>query len=123
MSSGAMQSNVGNRQLYEDGDQRPHGHAGGPAPGGKLRAQDPEDVRSELTMQNRQKHDEKKAREAERAAASQTVRDPLEPATRQGHEPSRGAQVDAELQAEDEALLQKKRTEKGQWGPKVNDVE
>ncbi|TFY55743.1 hypothetical protein EVJ58_g8056 [Rhodofomes roseus] len=71
MSSGAMQSNVGNRQVYEDGDQRPHGHSGGPAPGGKLphRAQDLEDTRSELTMQNRHKHDEKKAREAERAAA------------------------------------------------------
>ncbi|KAH9830456.1 uncharacterized protein C8Q71DRAFT_862466 [Rhodofomes roseus] len=145
MSSGAMQSNVGNRQVYEDGDQRPHGHSGGPAPGGKLphRAQDPQDTRytyissspyteltptltlhrSELTMQNRQKHDEKKAREAERAAAGQTVKDPLAPATRQGHEPSRGAQVDAELKAEDEALLAQKVKEKGQWGPKVNDVE
>ena len=73
-------------------------------------------------MQNRQKHHEKKAREAERAATSQTVRDPLEPATRRGHEPSRGAQVDAELKAEDEAASAKKIQEKGQFEPKVDDI-
>lgn len=74
-------------------------------------------------MQNRQKHDQQKAREAERAAAGETVKDPLAPATWQGHEPSRGAQVDAELKAEDEAALAKKIRQKGQFGPKVNDVE
>ena len=74
-------------------------------------------------MQNRQKHDRQKAREAKRAAAGETVEDPLAPATWQGHEPGRGAQVDAELKAEDEAALAKKVRQKGQFGPKVNDGE
>ena len=74
-------------------------------------------------MQNRRKHEQQKVREAERTAAGETVKDPLAPAMWQGHEPGRGAQIDAELKAEDEAALAKKIRQRGQFGPKVNDVE
>ena len=47
-------------------------------------------------------------RQAQQADAQKTVTDPLEPASRQGHEPSRGAQVDAELKQEEEEILKQK---------------
>jgi hypothetical protein len=37
----------------------------------------------------------------------ETVTDPLKPAMDQGHEPSRGAKIDKELQEEDEKTLKK----------------
>ncbi|KAH9926434.1 uncharacterized protein B0H18DRAFT_1006072 [Fomitopsis serialis] len=121
MSSGAMQSNVGNPQVYEDGDQRPHGHQSETAPGGKAaqNSHDIHDPKDNLTLNNRRDREEALEREADRKAEAKTVTDPLAPASRQGHEPSRGAQVDAELQAEDEASLSKKKHEKGSFGPNV----
>ncbi|EMD42340.1 hypothetical protein CERSUDRAFT_90957 [Gelatoporia subvermispora B] len=46
--------------------------------------------------------------DAAREERAKTVKDPLEPAQRQGHKPSRGAQVDAELQVEDEQRVREK---------------
>ncbi|KZT02034.1 uncharacterized protein LAESUDRAFT_738898 [Laetiporus sulphureus 93-53] len=106
--SGAMLSKVGNPQVYNDGDQRPHGReAPAPFEAGQRNAHDIHDPKDSLTLQNRMKREEKEERE--RDQESQTITDPLEPATRQGHEPSRGAQIDAELQREDEEMLAKKQ--------------
>ncbi|PCH34337.1 hypothetical protein WOLCODRAFT_130330 [Wolfiporia cocos MD-104 SS10] len=118
MSSGAMQSNIGNPQVYNDGDQRPHGEER-PASfeAGQPNSHDIHDPRDDQTLNNRRKREEKQEREADRQAESKTVTNPLEPAERQGHEPSRGAQVDAELQQEDEALTSKKKQQKGPFGP------
>ena len=52
--------------------------------------------------------EKKMEREAEQEERAQTVTNPLEPAQRHGHEPSRGAQIDAELQREDEENVRKK---------------
>ncbi|KAH7099533.1 hypothetical protein BKA62DRAFT_621348 [Auriculariales sp. MPI-PUGE-AT-0066] len=41
-------------------------------------------------------------------ANPKTVTDPLEPARSQGHEPSRGAQIDKQLQDEEEEELRNK---------------
>ncbi|KZT73443.1 hypothetical protein DAEQUDRAFT_662473 [Daedalea quercina L-15889] len=121
MSSGAMQSNVGNPQVYEDGDQRPHGQQFEGSPGGKAaqHSHDIHDPKDSLTLNNRKNREEAQEREADQKAESKTVTNPLAPAQHHGHEPSRGAQVDAELQAEDEANLSKKKHEKGSFGPNV----
>ncbi|CCM02749.1 uncharacterized protein FIBRA_04857 [Fibroporia radiculosa] len=118
MSSGAMQSNVGNPQVYNDGDQRPHGEQP-PAPfeAGQRHAHDIHDPKDDQTLDNRRKRERKQERDAEHKAELGTVTDPLEPARRQGHEPSRGAQIDAELQQEDEEAMQKKKQQKGSFGP------
>ncbi|OCH89759.1 hypothetical protein OBBRIDRAFT_826380 [Obba rivulosa] len=110
MSSGSMQSNVGNRQVYNDGDQRPHD----PVEEMHIRQQGEKQWRAldEVPyppQQHRAQRREQKARiDAARNERSRTVNDPLEPAQRQGHKPSRGAQVDAELKNEDQQRLQEK---------------
>ncbi|TFY55740.1 hypothetical protein EVJ58_g8055 [Rhodofomes roseus] len=121
MSSGAMQSKVGNPQVYNDGDQRPHGNQFEGPPGGKAaqHGHNIHDPKDNLTLNNRKDREEALEREADREAESKTVTDPLAPASHHGNEPSRGAQVDAELQAEDEASLSKKKHEKGSFGPNV----
>ena len=53
----------------------------------------------------RYKEERKEERKAEEAERHKTVRNPLEPALKHGHKPSRGAQVDAQLQREDEEEL------------------
>ena len=75
--------------------------------------------RDSQTLNNRKNREEAREREADRQAEAKTVTDPLAPASHQGHEPSRGAQIDAELQAEDEAKLAKKKQSKGSFGPNV----
>lgn len=75
--------------------------------------------RDSLTLNNRKDREEAEEREADRQAEAKTVTNPLAPASRQGHEPSRGAQIDAELQAEDEANLERKKQQKGSFGPNV----
>ncbi|KAI0326755.1 hypothetical protein GY45DRAFT_1437414 [Cubamyces sp. BRFM 1775] len=112
MSSGAMQSNVGNPQVYEDGDQRNAPLSTSPqerpAGQGQKNAHDIFDPKDNRNLDIRMQQEKKMEREAEREERAQTVTDPLEPAQRQGHEPSRGAQVDAELQREDEENVRKK---------------
>ena len=76
-------------------------------------------IRDNQTLSNRKDREAAEQREADRRAEEKTVTDPLAPASHQGHEPSRGAQIDAELQAEDEANLSKKKKEKGSFGPNV----
>jgi len=118
MSSGAMQSNVGNPQTYNDGDQRPHGEeAPAPLEAGQKNAHDIHDPRDNQTLNNRRKREEKAERDADRKMESKTVTNPLEPAAQQGHQPSRGAQIDAELQREDEEATAKKVEQKGSFGP------
>ena len=75
--------------------------------------------RDSQTLNNRKNREEAREREADRQAEAKTVTDPLAPASHQGHEPSRGALIDAELQAEDEANLAKKKQSKGSFGPNV----
>ena len=69
--------------------------------------------RDNRNLQVRAKQEAVQERQAEREERQQTVTNPLEPAQRHGNEPSRGAQIDAELQAEDEAALRKKGPYKG----------
>ncbi|KAG6874624.1 hypothetical protein C0992_007242 [Termitomyces sp. T32_za158] len=110
----AMQSKVGNPQVYEAGDQRP------PRVGPRDAGEDP--IRQESYKIGSDKYhldlDSKDQRSiANRLAAAkkaseekshETVSDPLAPARTHGNEPSRGAKIDAEIQAEEEELLRRK---------------
>ncbi|KAI0658416.1 hypothetical protein C8Q70DRAFT_917632 [Cubamyces menziesii] len=113
MSSGAMQSNVGNPQIYEDGDQRNGPVDTGlsqerPAGEGQRNAHNIFDPKDDRKLDVRMQQEKKMEREAEQEERAQTITNPLEPAKRHGHEPSRGAQIDAELQREDEENVRKK---------------
>ncbi|KDQ62962.1 hypothetical protein JAAARDRAFT_28945 [Jaapia argillacea MUCL 33604] len=110
MSSGAMQSKVGNPQVYEDGDQRTSkGGAEAPArfEAGQNNAHDQIDSKDERTIANRLAQAEKVA--ADERQRSKRVDDPLAPAQAHGNEPSKGAKIDAELQAEEEEYLRNKK--------------
>ncbi|KAI0937407.1 hypothetical protein AcV5_005323 [Taiwanofungus camphoratus] len=115
MSSGAMQSKVGNPQVYNDGDQRPRGdEATAPFEAGQKNAHNLFDLDDNRTLTNRLEQEKKMERESVERDNANAVTDPLEPAQKHGHQPSRGAQVDAELQREDEEAMKNK----GSFGPK-----
>ncbi|EIW63873.1 uncharacterized protein TRAVEDRAFT_110483 [Trametes versicolor FP-101664 SS1] len=113
MSSGAMQSKVGNSQVYENGDQRnaPSTHQSQlekPADLGQKNAHDIHDPKDNRNLDQRMQQELKEERDSERRDRERTVTDPLEAAQSHGNKPSRGAQIDAELQREDEELIRKK---------------
>ncbi|KAL1994947.1 hypothetical protein VTN49DRAFT_1134 [Thermomyces lanuginosus] len=114
-ASGAASSNVGSRQLYEAGDQRTtsrhekntrqrykEGEPGSLQPDDTL---DKQGIANRLSQepQRRRRGDGKYDAEAELSKM-----DPTAPARLHGNAPSRGAQIDADLQHEDELRLQEK---------------
>lgn len=114
-------SNVGNAQVYEAGDQRnppdsekaenqAQRHEEGQENSHK--ANDPKDERSianRLEAAGPQNDDESGKATAEDKLAQE---DPTAPARLHGNEPSKGAKIDAEIQAEEEAELAKKDAKK-----------
>ncbi|KAF8664614.1 hypothetical protein AX16_000713 [Volvariella volvacea WC 439] len=110
-----MQSNVGNSQVYEDGDQRfpkrraPEAGAEAARLGAGLPKDtpyvdfDPLDKRS-ITERIAAAAPHTDIHEENR----RTVSDPLAPARAHGNEPSRGAKVDAQLKAEEAEMLKNK---------------
>jgi hypothetical protein len=125
MSSTSGQSNVGNRQLYEAGDQRNprrderESHQ-------SLDSKDEQTIANKLAKEavvsryfspiylftvfsllivnwQREKEGEQDSVETQRVK-----QDPTLPARAHGNEPSRGAKIDAQLQAEEEEYLQNK---------------
>jgi hypothetical protein len=65
--------------------------------------------RDSRSLANRLEHAQKHDHDDE---GSRTVTDPLKPAQDQGHKPSRGAQIDKELQEDDERRLEEKGIKK-----------
>ncbi|KAM0543394.1 hypothetical protein ACHAPJ_012353 [Fusarium lateritium] len=123
-------SNVGNRGVYEAGDQRN-------APESERKTQDPyhegkENSHSNLdssktpdkskarkndinkmtederSIANRLAAEEKKSDAGDDLETAQSKKDPTLPARAHGNEPSKGAKIDAELQAEEEEELKRK---------------
>ncbi|KAK3174487.1 GMP synthase (glutamine-hydrolyzing) [Lepraria neglecta] len=114
-------SNVGGRGVYEAGDQRnmkdseineaerykegqPNSHLAN-------------DSKDERTIANKLAREEKRQNEPEPTSkeAEESRKDPTLPAKNHGNEPSKGAKIDAEIQAEEEEMLKKK----GAFGPKT----
>lgn len=105
-------SNVGNSGVYEAGDQRnpkasevdqrekfnessvPHAH-------------DNLDSKDERSIANRLAAEERRGETPDDPETKALKEDPTKPARLHGNEPSKGAKVDAEIQAEEEAELKR----------------
>ncbi|KAL2255286.1 hypothetical protein VTK26DRAFT_3684 [Humicola hyalothermophila] len=105
-------SNVGNRQLYEAGDQRnPKATEAGSGTryhegtAHSHRNNDPKDQRS---LADRAAAEKQASSPQESRETTLQKKDPTLPAKMHGNKPSKGAQVDAEIQAEEEEILKKK---------------
>ncbi|KAK4466644.1 hypothetical protein QBC42DRAFT_282090 [Cladorrhinum samala] len=106
-------SNVGNRGVYEAGDQRTSKAS---EVGSATRFQEGapnshqfNDSKDSRSLGNRAAA-EKQSSDSAQESLETTLgkRDPTLPAKIHGNKPSRGAEIDAELQADDEATLKKK---------------
>ncbi|RYP11304.1 hypothetical protein DL764_000122 [Monosporascus ibericus] len=99
----SSKSNIGNRKAYEAGDQRNYKDS-------EVPTRPDYEQEDERTIANRLANEERKSDrdepQSEEAKAAQ--RDPTLPAKLHGNEPSRGAKMDAEIQADEEATLKKK---------------
>ncbi|KAF2143846.1 uncharacterized protein K452DRAFT_325745 [Aplosporella prunicola CBS 121167] len=113
-------SNVGNRALYEAGDQR--NYADNEVQNaerykeGKPNSHLAQDSKDERTIANKLAREEKREHEAEPESLEhqRLEKDATLPARAHGNAPSKGAQLDQELREEDEAALKAK----GHWGSK-----
>ncbi|THH05528.1 hypothetical protein EW145_g4729 [Phellinidium pouzarii] len=113
MSSGAMMSNVGNPQVYNDDDQRTYKRGEDPSippryEAGQENSHDLLDSKDQRSLSNRLDAAVKAENdEGERVQHARST-DPRAPAEWHGNEPSRGAQIDAELKEDDEETLRRK---------------
>ncbi|PHH88877.1 hypothetical protein CDD83_6923 [Cordyceps sp. RAO-2017] len=105
-------SSVGTRSLYEAGDQRNVKRSEMETaerfeegkPGSHL-ANDSKDQRS---IANRLAAEERKSEPSDDKETAMSKKDPTLPARAHGNEPSKGAKIDAEIQAEEEEMLRRK---------------
>ncbi|KAF4458997.1 hypothetical protein FALBO_14255 [Fusarium albosuccineum] len=105
-------SSVGNRGVYEAGDQRnapesereTHERFHEGVENSHLR-NDPKDERS---IANRLAAEEKREEAGDDLETERLKKDPTLPARAHGNEPSKGAKIDAQIQAEEEKELERK---------------
>ncbi|KAI9679453.1 MAG: hypothetical protein M1817_005475 [Caeruleum heppii] len=108
------QSSVGNRQVYEAGDQRTSKNSeindAERYKEGKPNSHLANDSKDERSFANKLAREEKRSKEpeSEDPEAALSKKDPTLPARSHGNEPSKGAKIDAEIAAEEEAELKKK---------------
>ena len=109
------QSSVGQHGVYEAGDQRNYKDSeekkmnSDPYHEGKEHSHKNLDSKDERSIANKLAAAEKEDGPKDSAEVAQSKRDPTLPAQMHGNEPSKGAKVDAELQAEDEQRLREKQ--------------
>jgi len=113
-------SNVGQSTVYEAGDQRNYEdseinkrdrfHEGQP------NSHLANDSKDERTIANKLAREEKREKEPEPKSFETELlqEDPTLPAKMHGNKPSKGAQIDKEIQDEEEEMMKKK----GAFGPK-----
>ncbi|KAF2164981.1 hypothetical protein M409DRAFT_24882 [Zasmidium cellare ATCC 36951] len=116
-----MTSNVGNRALYEDGDQKNVPQSEREQPDrfkeGQPNSHKALDSKDERSIANKLAREEKRENEPEgenSEEARESKIDSTLPARMHGNEPSKGAKIDQQLKEEEEAELKKK----GAFGPK-----
>ncbi|ORY67430.1 uncharacterized protein BCR38DRAFT_388035 [Pseudomassariella vexata] len=108
-----MSSNVGSSGVYEAGDQRNLKNSEIPHPDrfeeGKENSHLPNDSKDQRTIANRLANEERKSDEKpDDPETALLKKDPTLPAKMHGNEPSKGAKIDAELQAEEEEYMERK---------------
>ncbi|KAI5842930.1 hypothetical protein DFP73DRAFT_88712 [Morchella snyderi] len=110
-------SQVGCASIYEDGDQRNYSRdeqqkakAEARFDEGKKGAHSNLDSKDERSIKNRLAS--ASAEKYSSHEGPEKPKDPREAAISHGNEPSKGAKIDAELQAEDEAMIAKKDAQK-----------
>ncbi|CAG9951084.1 unnamed protein product [Clonostachys rosea f. rosea IK726] len=105
-------SSVGQASVYEAGDQRNYKQSeinkSEPYNEGKTNSHDTLDSKDERSIANRLAAAERQGEQEEDLETKLLKKDPTLPATLHGNEPSKGAKIDAELQAEEQELLKKK---------------
>ncbi|KAL7621158.1 hypothetical protein AAE478_008475 [Parahypoxylon ruwenzoriense] len=107
-------SKVGQSAVYEAGDQRNLKNS--EVPGrpryeeGMEKSHIPNDSKDQRSIANRLGNEERKLnrKEQDDPETSASKKDPTLPAKLHGNEPSKGAKVDADLQAEEEEYLRRK---------------
>ncbi|PVH82069.1 hypothetical protein DL98DRAFT_514140 [Cadophora sp. DSE1049] len=110
-------SNVGNSQVYEDGDQKnvPKSELEQEKKDsrfheGKEHSHKANNSKDERTTANKLAREEKRENEEEEESEEVKAlkKDPTLPAKMHGNEPSKGAKIDAQIQAEEEEELRRK---------------
>ncbi|KAI0425278.1 hypothetical protein F5Y09DRAFT_335088 [Xylaria sp. FL1042] len=105
-------SSVGTSGVYEAGDQRNYKASEAPRPTryeeGVEHSHQPNDSKDERSIANRLANEELNRKEQDDPETAASKKDPTLPAKLHGNEPSKGAKVDSDLQAEEEEYLRKK---------------
>jgi hypothetical protein len=105
-------SSVGQASVYEAGDQRNYKDSeinkSDPYNEGQVNSHKNLDSKDERSIANKLAAEERKGEPEDDPETALSKKDPTLPAKMHGNEPSKGAKIDAELQAEEEELLKKK---------------
>ncbi|KAI5464068.1 hypothetical protein BGZ63DRAFT_461219 [Mariannaea sp. PMI_226] len=105
-------SSVCNRGVYEAGDQRnaPQSELRNSErfEEGKVHSHDRLDSKDERSIANRLAAEERREDAGDDKETAMSKKDPTLPAKMHGNEPSKGAKIDAQLQAEEEEYLRRK---------------
>ncbi|KAJ6184698.1 hypothetical protein N7519_005999 [Penicillium mononematosum] len=116
--SGSGQSSVGNRSVYESGDQRnvpvselkerARYAEGMPTSHNNLDSKDGRSIANKLASQENKPDSSHHHHNEYDAEAEMSKQNPTKPAEQHGNAPSKGARIDADLKADDEQRLQEK---------------
>ncbi|CAI6088411.1 hypothetical protein V2G26_018555 [Clonostachys chloroleuca] len=105
-------SSVGQASVYEAGDQRNYKQSeinkSDPYNEGKANSHNTLDSKDERSIANRLAAAERQGEPEGDLETKLAKKDPTLPATMHGNEPSKGAKIDADLQAEEQEILKKK---------------
>ncbi|KAI4132439.1 MAG: hypothetical protein LQ347_002584 [Umbilicaria vellea] len=107
-------SNVGQASVYEAGDQRnskdSETNTADRFHEGKENSHKANDSKDQRSIANKLAREAKRQDESDKISeeAAMSQKDPTLPARSHGNEPSKGAKIDAELQAEEEEELRRK---------------
>lgn len=105
MSSGAMQSNVGNPQVYNSNDQKTSKQTKNEKTFGDDPSHKVTDSKDQRTIANRLAAAEEQ--QSSKREHDEHV-DPRQPALSHGNEPSKGAKIDASIEADEQEYLRNK---------------
>ncbi|KAK3191162.1 hypothetical protein K4F52_002748 [Lecanicillium sp. MT-2017a] len=108
----AGDSSVGRAAVHEAGDQRnvPHSqqHTDPKFQEGEKNSHDNLDSKDERSIANRLEAEEKRKEPKDDPETARSKQDPTLPAKFHGNEPSKGAKIDAQIEQEEQEILEQK---------------